>query len=654
MLHNKTMNKFQFFPFHLVDPSPWPILLSFSLLNLTIGAVAYMHGFSYGGYILILGFILTTYGMILWFRDVVVEATYLGHHTKEVKNGLMIGVLLFIVSEIFAFLSVFWAFFHSSLSPAIEIGGTWPPLGITPLDPFAIPLLNTFLLLSSGAFITYGHHALIAGNRKAAIDGVIFTIILAIIFTGLQYFEYSEAGFTMSDGVYGSAFYASTGLHGLTTIVPIKFNNINTYMNKPKEKLLIKMPNNRNFIKKSETQFTSLQKEIYLDSEFLEWFSGFTDAEGNFNITLQKLKENNYTNAMLTFQIGLHIDDLSLLEYIKNKLNCGHISITTSRCNYFVNDKTSLIQVILPIFNFIKLNSSKYYQFLIFEKAVNLIKEKKHLSPEGKLEMVKFYKEMKISSCKQAPASQSKEINNIPLTINWLGGFTDGDSTFSIFKYKPRIRFENHIKELNLFERIKDLFNIRSNFIFNKPRLNRPNSNATVSLDITNIQILKNKIVPIFSKSGILKSKKLKDFNDWSIIVDIYYYGYHLIPEGKALITEIKNQWNNFRLSTSFVNKKNNLTISSTSLTFDEKLKNLFLIPSPYEIKNGIRFIRGTNNFVSESLKIIAFDNFNNKSIYSSITECSNALNIDRSKIKICILTGEVYKNYKFILAQGE
>jgi cytochrome c oxidase subunit 3 len=453
MLHNKTMNKFQFFPFHLVDPSPWPILLSFSLLNLTIGAVAYMHGFSYGGYILTLGFILTIYGMILWFRDVVVEATYLGHHTKEVKNGLMIGVLLFIVSEIFAFLSVFWAFFHSSLSPAIEIGGTWPPLGITPLDPFAIPLLNTFLLLSSGAFITYGHHALIAGNRKAAIDGVIFTIILAIIFTGLQYFEYSEAGFTMSDGVYGSAFYASTGLHGLTTIVPIKFNNINTYMNKPKDKLLIKMPNNRNFLKKSETetQFTSLQKEIYLDSEFLEWFSGFTDAEGNFNITLQKLKENNYTNAMLTFQIGLHIDDLSLLEYIKNKLNCGHISITTSRCNYFVNDKTSLIQVILPIFNFIKLNSSKYYQFLIFEKAVNLIKEKKHLSPEGKLEMLKFYKEMKISSCKQAPASQSKEINNIPLTINWLGGFTDGDSTFSIFKYKPRIRFENHIKELKIY-----------------------------------------------------------------------------------------------------------------------------------------------------------------------------------------------------------
>jgi hypothetical protein len=77
------------------------------------------------------------------------------------------------------------------------------------------------------AFITYGHHALIAGNRKAAIDGVILTIILAVIFTALQYFEYSEAGFTISDGVYGSAFYASTGLHGLITIVPIKLKNKN-------------------------------------------------------------------------------------------------------------------------------------------------------------------------------------------------------------------------------------------------------------------------------------------------------------------------------------------------------------------------------------------------------------------------------------------
>ncbi|KAF8223974.1 cytochrome c oxidase, subunit III [Tricholoma matsutake] len=103
------INKFQHFPFHLVDPSPWPILLSFSLLNLTIGAVLYMHGYYYGGTILTLGFIFTVSGMTLWFRDVITEGTYLGHHTKQVKNGLMIGIVLFIISEIFIFLSVFWA-----------------------------------------------------------------------------------------------------------------------------------------------------------------------------------------------------------------------------------------------------------------------------------------------------------------------------------------------------------------------------------------------------------------------------------------------------------------------------------------------------------------------------------------------------------------
>lgn len=216
-------NQFQSFPYHLVDPSPWPILVSFSLLSLTLGAVMYMQGLTYGGQLLSLGFTLTVFGMILWFRDIITEGTYLGHHTIQVQKGLTLGVVLFIISEVFAFLSVFWAFFHSSLSPTIEIGGVWPPQGITPLDPFAIPLLNTILLLSSGAFVTYGHHALIQGDRKGAILGTLLTIIFAIIFTALQYYEYSESSFTMSDSVYGTVFYASTGLHGLHVIIGTLF-----------------------------------------------------------------------------------------------------------------------------------------------------------------------------------------------------------------------------------------------------------------------------------------------------------------------------------------------------------------------------------------------------------------------------------------------
>ena len=216
---NINRNQFQNFPYHLVETSPWPILVSFSLLSMAIGAVLYLQGYPYGGSLLSLGFALTGSGMALWFRDIITEGTYLGNHTLEVQKGLTIGVILFIISEVFAFLSIFWAFFHSSLAPAIEIGGVWPPQGITALDPFAIPLLNTILLLSSGAFITYGHHALIQGDRKGAILGTFLTIVLAIIFTSLQYYEYSEAAFSISDSVFGTVFYASTGLHGLHVIV---------------------------------------------------------------------------------------------------------------------------------------------------------------------------------------------------------------------------------------------------------------------------------------------------------------------------------------------------------------------------------------------------------------------------------------------------
>ena len=216
---NIIKNRYQSHPYHLVDPSPWPIASSFAMLVVTLSAVMYMQGFKYGGYFLNLGVILISTGMALWLRDVVIEATYLGHHTEEVKRGLTIGFALFIISELMAFFSVFWAYFHSSLAPTPEIGGIWPPLGIQILDPFAIPLLNTVLLLSSGAFITYAHHAIIKGNRKSAIIGTLFTLIFAIVFTALQYYEYSEAGFTIADSVYGTVFFASTGLHGFHVII---------------------------------------------------------------------------------------------------------------------------------------------------------------------------------------------------------------------------------------------------------------------------------------------------------------------------------------------------------------------------------------------------------------------------------------------------
>lgn len=145
---NKIKVKFQAHPFHLVAQSPWPLSISLTLFYMAIGAVLYMQG--YGGKLLTLGLILTLSVMYFWFEDVAAEGSLNGDHTKQVKKGLILGFYLFLISEIFAFISVFWAYFHSSLVPAVEIGAVWPPLGVTPLNPFAIPLLNTFLLVSSG------------------------------------------------------------------------------------------------------------------------------------------------------------------------------------------------------------------------------------------------------------------------------------------------------------------------------------------------------------------------------------------------------------------------------------------------------------------------------------------------------------------------
>lgn len=220
---NLVRAKFQAHPFHLVEPSPWPLVASFALLTLTVSGVMTMHGYAFGGYLSLIGFLSILGTMIFWFRDIIAEGTYQGCHTFAVQKGLTIGVALFIVSEVFFFLSIFWAFFHSSLAPTVELGGHWPPKGIEAINAFELPLLNTVLLLSSGATVTYAHHSLIQGNRKETINGLIFTIILAMIFTGLQGFEYYTAPFTISDGAFGSTFYFATGFHGLHVIIGTLF-----------------------------------------------------------------------------------------------------------------------------------------------------------------------------------------------------------------------------------------------------------------------------------------------------------------------------------------------------------------------------------------------------------------------------------------------
>jgi len=216
LINNKRNQKH---PFHIVDPSPWPLIAALGTFIMLIGFTMYLHFYKNSFFTFLLGFFILVSTMGIWWRDVIREATFEGHHTTYVQKGIKFGMILFIVSEIMFFFAFFWAFFHSSLNPTPEIGCVWPPKGIIAISPWHVPLLNTFVLLTSGAFITWSHHALLAGNRKESIEALIYTIALALFFTMLQAYEYTVAPFNISDSVYGSVFYMTTGLHGTHVLI---------------------------------------------------------------------------------------------------------------------------------------------------------------------------------------------------------------------------------------------------------------------------------------------------------------------------------------------------------------------------------------------------------------------------------------------------
>lgn len=214
-------------PCHLVDESPWPLLSAGGAFILTSGLVQW---FSTNNRDLILvGLWTLALVMFQWWRDVINEGTNQGRHTKIVELGLRWGIILFIVSEVFFFLSFFWAFFHCSLAPDVRVGNMWPPAGIMVFNPFQVPLLNTIVLLSSGVSVTWAHHAIINSDYSGTLNALKITIILGVYFTCLQWIEYEEASFRIADRIYGSTFFVATGFHGLHVLIGTTFLAVATY-----------------------------------------------------------------------------------------------------------------------------------------------------------------------------------------------------------------------------------------------------------------------------------------------------------------------------------------------------------------------------------------------------------------------------------------
>ena len=230
--------------YHLVDPSPWPLVSSIAVTVMMVGAVAWMKGL-FGlpegtSWLFLAGLTTTVLSMALWWADVVKESRK-GDHTPVVSIGLRYGMVLFIASEIMFFAAFFWMFFEMAIfnearQHVPEVGNwadtatawsTWPPQGVEVLDAWQLPLLNTVILLLSGTTVTWAHHALQVGDRGAAKLGLIITVALGILFTAVQAYEYQhiihEHLFfneeALNSGLYGSIFFMATGFHGFHVLV---------------------------------------------------------------------------------------------------------------------------------------------------------------------------------------------------------------------------------------------------------------------------------------------------------------------------------------------------------------------------------------------------------------------------------------------------
>lgn len=207
--------------YHILTPSVWPLLASVFAFIMLFGAVLFFH--DSGPWVMLIGFVGVLYVMFGWWAETIKE-NGAGDHTPVVLIGLRYGFILFITSEVMFFAAWFWSFFKHAMYPMGPMSplqdAQWPPAGIETFDPWHLPLINTLILLCSGAAATWAHHALAhENNRRDLKNGLILSVALGLIFTVFQAYEYSHAAFGFSGNIYGANFFMATGFHGFHVIV---------------------------------------------------------------------------------------------------------------------------------------------------------------------------------------------------------------------------------------------------------------------------------------------------------------------------------------------------------------------------------------------------------------------------------------------------
>jgi len=480
--------------------------------------------------------------------------TFLGDHTLAVQKGLNLGVILFIVSEALFFLAIFWAFFHSALTPTVELGAQWPPIGIEPVNPFELPLLNTVILLSSGATITYAHHSLIQGGRKGALYGSVATVLLAIIFTGLTYHPrilFGIAGLIKrSKNSYSSFNISSCTLFRKNTY-GFCSSSIGSF-------------NNHSLMCNSNRSYTTTTERLNLKDSGLSpfWVSGFADAESTFVLKISKgSTSRSGWNVIPEFKIELHVRDVILLRKIHSFFGVGTVSErgTRNTAIYSVQSARTIADVIIPHFDRYPLNTQKRADFLLFKRGVDLLLNgKARSSIEGIKNIVSIRASMnngltdtlKINFPNIIPVPRPiVSFDGIP-DLNWLAGFVDGEGYFYVKSiqsskyssgYSVSLVFSvsQHVRDEGLLTKFIEYLGCGKI----ERASTRPDS---VNFTVYRFNDIKDKIIPLFLNHP-LQGIKYRDFCDFSEVVNIMETKGHFTPEGLKRINSLKSGMNNQR-----------------------------------------------------------------------------------------------------------
>ena len=417
-------------------------------------------------------------------------------------------------------------------------------MGIEPVNPFELPLLNTVILLSSGATITYAHHSLIKGERKGALYGSIFTVALALIFTFFQGVEYNVSSFTISDGVFGTCFFFGTGFHGFS----YNSNNINCDST-------LKVPNFKN-----KRFYSTISVERKKLSPY--WVTGFADAESSFSLKISKKSTSRSGwHVIPEFKIELHNRDSYLLREIHAFFGVGYINENENlnKIIYSVQSHRDLTNVIIPHFDKYPLITQKKADYLLFKQGIELLNLNMQSEINGIKDIIGLKAAMNWGLSDKLKSEFFNVISAKRPTVNfesipdqnWLAGFVDGEGCFYVNTKKAEKYLTGYqvIMTFSICQHVRDELLLSKFMDYLKcgkieKVLTRPNEVTFITYKFSDIR---DKIIPFFQNYP-LQGIKSKDYSDFCEIAKLMENKSHLTLDGIKKIKSLKSGMNTGRI----------------------------------------------------------------------------------------------------------